>query len=189
MRKPRGPNRGWALWVRPSTLLRGRIGGSCSGVSIVLPVDLLALDASDAYHPDPDGGPMLLDPFSRRRPAGTRPLLQSAWDLLHTIDGLGPVAVQRLLDSLIQHLRAWPRAEPWTVAPIGRAEHDCRTAEHWMHQHPDQPISLRDVPTALAISPRTLQISVRSQREVSSIEALQRLRRRHRQRPETPTRH
>jgi len=173
---------GMGLWIRPSTALVGRIRGACSGVSIVLPVSLLQLHEESDYRPDPEAGPMLLDPFSRQRSDAMVRLLQCGRDLVQAV-GRGPEAppAELLLGSLIQHLQEWDLADPWSGKHISRAEQHCRDAEDWMLRHLDEPISVSDVAAGIHVSQRTVQISFRSQRDRTPLEAIQRLRDRRRQ--------
>jgi hypothetical protein len=176
------PEPGMGLWIRPSTALVGRIRGACSGVSIVLPVSLLQCNGASDYSPDPDAGPMLLDPFSRQRTDAMVRLLHCARDLVQAV-GRGPAtpSPELLLDSLIQHLQEWDLADPWSGEHISRAEQHCRDAEDWMLRHLDQPISVSDVAAGIHLSQRSMQISFRSQRDLTPLEAIQRLRERRRQ--------
>lgn len=177
------PEPGMGLWIRPATALVGRIRGACSGVSIVLPVSLLQLREDSAYSPDPEAGPMLLDPFSRQRSDAMVRLLHCARDLVQAVDG-GPGATppELLLGSLIQHLQEWDLADPWWGEHISRAEQHCRDAEDWMLRHLDQPISVSNVAEAIHLSQRSVQMSFRSQRDLTPLQAIQRLRERERQR-------
>lgn len=169
------PHPGMGLWIRPGTALVGRIHGRCCGLSIVVPTDLLALDVQEGYRVDAEAGPMLLNPFSRKRPGAVVTLLRLARQLVQAAES-GGAALQSLSDSLIEQLQAWDRVEPWSGVRLPRAEQHCRDAEDWILRHQDQAICVAEVAAALHISQRTLQASFRSEREMSPIEAIQRLR-------------
>jgi hypothetical protein len=168
------PLPGMGLWIRPNTALKGRIHGPCAGVSIVVPTALLALDQAEGYRVDGEAGPMLLHPFSRQR-SGAVWLLRLAWQLVASVESGGSTR-QKLIDSLIEQLQAWDRVEPWASGRHPRAEQHCRDAEDWILRHRDQPIGVADVAAALHLSQRTLQTSFRAEREMSPVEAIQRLR-------------
>jgi hypothetical protein len=181
------PEPGMALWVRPGTPLSGRISGACAGVSIVVPVSLLQMEEGEPWRADPGAGPMLLNPFGRHRSASIVALLQIARDLVQVAASPAPVPqMPLLLDGLIQHLREWDRADPWRHDRIPRAEQHCRDAEDWMERHLDQPFGVRDVADAIHVQERTLQLSFRSQRDVTPTEAILRLRRWRRQNSPKP---
>jgi hypothetical protein len=172
------PEPGMALWIRPGTPLTGLIGGACAGVSIIVPMNFLQFSEGEPWRVDRGAGPMLLNPFGRYRSASNVALLHIARDLVQAASspGLAP-PMPLLLDGLIQHLREWDRPDPWLHHPIPRAEQHCREAEDWMRRHLDQPFGIRDVADAIHVQERTLQVSFRSQRDVTPTEAIRRLRR------------
>ncbi len=169
------PHPGMGLWIRPNTPLVGRIHGRCGGISIVVPTALLRLDQEEGYRVDAEAGPMLLNPFSRHRSGAVVQLLRLARQLVHSVES-GGSALQTLTDSLIEQLQAWDRVAPWSNVRLPRAEQHCRDAEDWILRHRDRPISVADVAAALHLSQRTLQASFRAEREMSPVEAIQRLR-------------
>jgi len=172
------PHPGMGLWIRPNTALVGRIHGNCGGISIVVPTTLLEGDDAEGYRVDAEAGPMLLNPFSRQRSGAVLNLLRLARQLVQTVESGGTgFTLQALTDSLIEQLQAWDRIAPWSVVRLPRAEQHCRDAEDWILRHRDRPISVADVAAALHLSQRTLQASFRAEREMSPVEAIQRLRR------------
>jgi hypothetical protein len=178
---------GMALWVRPCTPLSGSISGLCGGVSIIVPVSLLQLHRGEPWRADSGASPMLLNPFGRHRSAAIVALLQIARVLVQAAACTGPAPqMPLLLDGLIQHLREWDQLDPWLHDYIPRAEQHCRDAEDWMERHLDQPFGIRDVAAAIHVHERTLQLSFRSQRDVTPTEAILRLRRWRRQNSPKP---
>lgn len=172
------PHPGMGLWIRPNTALVGRIHGDCGGISIVVPTTLLEADDGPGYRVDAEAGPMLLNPFSRHRSGAVVTLLRLASQLVETVGSDGSeITLQHLTDSLIEQLQAWDRIAPWSCASPPRAEQHCRDAEDWILRHRDQPFSVADLAAALQLSQRTLQASFRAEREMSPVEAIQRLRR------------
>lgn len=169
------PHPGMGLWIRPTTALVGQIHGRCGGISIVVPTALLALDDEEGYRVDAEADPMLLNPFSRQRSGAVVNLLRLARQLVQAVEA-GGTALQHLTDSLIEQLQAWDRVEPWSGGRLPRAEQHCRDAEDWILHHRHRPISVADVATALHLSQRTLQASFRAERDMSPVEAIQRLR-------------
>lgn len=169
------PHPGMGLWIRPSTALVGQIQGHCGGISIVVPTTLLAVDDQEGYRVDAEAGPMLLNPFSRQRSGAVVNLLRVARQLVQTVASGWP-ALQTLTDSLIEQLQAWDRVDPWSAGRLPRAEQHCRDAEDWILRHRHRPISVADVAAALHVSQRTLQASFRAERDMSPVEAIQRLR-------------
>jgi hypothetical protein len=169
------PHPGMGLWIRPNTALVGRIHGRCAGCSIVVPTALLALDAEEGYRVDAEAGPMLIHPFSRRRSGAEVSLLRLARQVVQAAES-GGSALQRLCDSLIEQLQGWDRVAPWAGVRLPRAEQHCRDAEDWILRHRDRPISVAEVAAALHLSQRALQASFRAEREMSPVEAIQRLR-------------
>jgi hypothetical protein len=172
------PHPGMGVWIRPNTALVGRIHGDCDGISIVVPTTLLEGEDERGYRVDAEAGPMLLNPFSRRRSGAVVNLLRTARQLIETVDSGGSEFTrQTLTDSLIEQLQAWDRVAPWSAVRLPRAEQHCRDAEDWILRHRDRPFSVADVAASLHLSPRTLQSSFRTEREMSPVEAIQRLRR------------
>ena len=172
------PHPGMGLWIRPNTALVGRIHGRCSGISIVVPTALLEGDDEQGYRVDPEAGPMLLNPFTRQRSGAVVNLLRVARQLAQTVESGGSgFTLQALIDSLIEQLQAWDRIAPWSGVRLPRAEQHCRDAEDWILRHRDRAITVADVAAALHLSQRTLQASFRAEREMSPVEAIQRLRR------------
>lgn len=172
------PHPGMGLWIRPNTALVGRIHGDCGGISIVVPTTLLEGDDKQGYQVDAEAGPMLLNPFSRQRSGAVVSLLRLARQLVQTVESGGTgFTLQALTDSLIEQLQAWDRIAPWSGVRHPRAEQHCRDAEDWILRHRDRPFSVADVAAALHLSQRTLQASFRAEREMSPVEAIQRLRR------------
>lgn len=169
------PHPGMGLWIRPNTPLVGRIQGPCRGISIVVPTALLQLDQEEGYRVDGEAGPMLLNPFSRHRSGAVVTLLRLARQLVRSVE-TGESALRNITDSLIEQLQAWDRVAPWSGVRLPRAEQHCRDAEDWILRHRDRPISVADVAAALHLSQRTLQASFRAEREMSPVEAIQRLR-------------
>ena len=133
------PHPGMGLWIRPGTALKGQIHGHCSGISIVVPTALLALDDAEGYRVDAEAGPMLLNPFSRQRCGAVVNLLRLARQLVQAVES-GGSALQTLTDSLIEQLQAWDRVDPWAGGRLPRAEQHCRDAEDWILRHRHQPI-------------------------------------------------
>ena len=171
------PHPGMGLWIRPNTALLGRIHGLCGGISIVVPTTLLEGDNEQGYRVDAEAGPMLLNPFSRQRSGAVMNLLRLARQLVQTLESSGTGStLQALTDSLIELLQAWDRVDPWSAGRLPRAEQHCRDAEDWILRHRHRPISVADVATALHVSQRTLQASFRAERDMSPVEAIQRLR-------------
>ena len=169
------PHPGMGLWIRPGTALVGRVQGRCGGISIVVPTTLLALDGEEGYRRDAEAGPMLLNPFSRTRSGAVVTLLRLARQLVQTA-GSDRSALQTLSDSLIEQLQAWDRVAPWSGVRLPRAEQHCRDAEDWILRHRERAIGVADVAAALHLSQRTLQASFRAERDMSPVEAIQRLR-------------
>ena len=172
------PHPGMGLWIRPNTTLVGRIHGLCGGISIVVPTTLLERDVEQGYRVDAKAGPMLLNPFSRQRSGAVVNLLRLARQLVHAVGSGGTGStLQTLTDSLIEQLQDWDQVASWSGVRLPRAEQHCRDAEDWILRHRDRPFSVADVAAALHLSQRTLQASFRAQREMSPVEAIQRLRR------------
>ena len=121
---------------------------------------------------------MLLNPFTRQRSGAVVNLLRVARQLAQTVESGGSgFTLQALIDSLIEQLQAWDRIAPWSGVRLPRAEQHCRDAEDWILRHRDRAITMADVAAALHLSQRTLQASFRAEREMSPVEAIQRLRR------------
>jgi AraC-like DNA-binding protein len=90
-------------------------------------------------------------------------LLRLARQLVQRVESGGSgFTLQALTDSLIEQLQAWDRIAPWSVV---------------RHPRADRPVSVADVAAALHLSQRTLQAGFRDEREMSPVEAIQRLRR------------
>jgi len=118
---------------------------------------------------------MLLNPFSRQRSGAVVHLLRLARQLVESME-TGGSALQTLTDCLIEQLQAWDQVAPWSGVRLPRAEQHCRDAEDWVLRHRDRPISVAELAAALHLSQRTLQASFRAEREMSPVEAIQRLR-------------